>query len=83
MTAVEKAPKMADNPFAPEDDEDEPMEVSEKKDEVRAEDENSVNKMEGANVEVNTKLQQGPQWTNDELYRLMDSCEFPRTWQIF
>jgi hypothetical protein len=70
MTAVEKTPNISDSPFAPEaeDEEDEPMQV-EQKEEVKVGD-----------VGTSIKVQEAPQWTNDELYRLMDSCEFPRTW---
>lgn len=27
-----------------------------------------------------SRVQECPQWTNDELYRLMEACELPKSW---
>jgi hypothetical protein len=66
--------------------EDEPMEVSaevpEDGDVKETEEVTETGNELAENVEQLqvSRIQEGPQWSNDELYRLMEACELPKSW---
>ncbi|KAI6190940.1 hypothetical protein M3Y97_00173200 [Aphelenchoides bicaudatus] len=80
MAAVEQTPP-TNNPFAPEAEDiqdEEPMEVT-----TNEPTESTQNKDQElpAVKSADNQIQQVAQWTNDELVRLMEVCEQPRTWE--
>jgi hypothetical protein len=86
-TITDNTSQVLDSPFAPEAD-DNPsniMEVSTEQNDV-SKPENEENPTDADNLAENveqlrvSRVQKGPQWTNDELYRLMEACEIPKTW---
>lgn len=92
METVEQTPPPQSNTsFRPEIEDDETLPEPEESMEVdvatqpTGKDENRESKETQRIQEATEKLaecrvQQGPQWTNDELVRLMEVCELPRTW---
>ena len=85
-------PPIHESPFAPEAEDDlptplepnkdEPMEVSTTNEPTPTTIE-ETNELAGNVEQLHVcRVQQGPQWTNDELYRLVEACELPKSWLV-